>query len=150
MYLNTRAATTSSRHYSRAWFVLLAFAALVLLAACGGGTTTTGNTPTTAPAGNSPTASNAGPSVMITTSSGSFAFSPLSLTIKVGMKVTWTNTTGTGHTVTSDDGKTFDSGLSTPISASGGTYSFTFTKAGTFNYHCQFHPFMKATIIVLQ
>jgi len=26
--------------------------------------------------------------------------------------------------------------------------SFTFTKAGTFPYHCQIHPFMKATITV--
>jgi len=122
--------------------------ALVLLAACGGGTTSgsgvtptaaTGNTPTATTAGTTPTATTAsnGQAVTITTdSSGSFAFSPATLTIKVGTMVT------------SDDGKSFDSGISNPIAASGGTYSFTFTKAGTFPYRCQIHPFMKATITV--
>jgi amicyanin len=81
-------------------------------------------------------------------SSGSFAFSPTTLTIKVGSTVTWTNMTPAPHTVTSDDGKSFDSGISTPIAPSGGTYSFTFKQAGTFSYHCQIHPYMKATIIV--
>jgi amicyanin len=86
---------------------------------------------------------------MITTdSSGSFAFSPATLTIKTGTTVTWKNTTAAAHTVTSDDGKSFDSGTSNPITAQTGTFSFTFTKAGTFAYHCAIHPFMKATIIV--
>lgn len=149
----------SSRPHS-VWLVLLALSALVLLAACGGGTTSgsgvtptaaAGNTPTATTAGTTPTATTAsnGQAVTITTdSSGSFAFSPATLTIKVGTMVTWTNMTQTGHTVTSDDGKSFDSGISNPIAASGGTYSFTFTKAGTFPYHCQIHPFMKATITV--
>jgi plastocyanin len=131
------------------------------LAACGGGTTSssgstptaaTGTTPTATTAGTTPTATTAasnGQAVTITTdSSGSFAFSPATLTVKVGTKVTWTNMTQAGHTVTSDDSKSFDSGISNPIAASGGTYSFTFTKAGTFPYHCQIHPFMKATITV--
>jgi amicyanin len=86
--------------------------------------------------------------MIITDSSGSFAFSPASLTIKVGTTVTWKNTTAVGHTVTSDDGKSFDSGTSNPIAPQTGTFSFTFTTAGTFKYHCEIHPFMKATIIV--
>ena len=77
-----------------------------------------------------------------------FSFGPATLTIPAGTTVTWTNTTGAPHTVTSDDGTSFDSNINTPISANGGTFSFTFTKAGTFTYHCQIHPFMKATIIV--
>jgi plastocyanin len=84
----------------------------------------------------------------MTDSSGSFAFSPATLTISVGTTVIWMNTTGAPHTVTSDDGKSFDSGINTPIGAQGGTFSFTFTKAGTFAYHCQFHTFMMGTIIV--
>ena len=36
-------------------------------------------------------------------------------------------------------------GQAVTIASSG---SFTFSKAGTFSYHCQIHPFMKATIIV--
>jgi plastocyanin len=152
MHLNTHTITKSKRRNARAWFVLLAFAAMIVLAACGG-TTTTGTTPTpaptTAPAGNTPTATPSGPAMAVSiTTSGTFAFSPASITIKVGTIVTWTNNTGAPHTVTSDDGTSFDSGINTPIAASGGTFNFTFTKAGTFTYHCQIHPFMKATIIV--
>ena len=160
MRLNTHTANRSIQRSGRAWFVLLAFAAMIVLAACGGTTgsgstptpTQAGNTPTTAPAGNTPTptATPSGPTkaIAIDTSTGTFGFNPTTITIKVGTTVTWTNTTSAPHTVTSDDGKTFDSGINTPIAASGGTFSFTFTKAGTFTYHCQIHPFMKATIIV--
>lgn len=153
MHANTRPASFFPLHARKAWLVLLALSALVLLAACGASTTsgsgatpppTTGSTPTATVT----SAAGSGQAVTITTdSSGSFAFSPATLTVKVGTKVTWTNMTQTGHTVTSDDGKSFDSGISNPV-ASGGTYSFTFTKAGTFPYHCQIHPFMKATITV--
>ena len=86
--------------------------------------------------------------MIITDSSGSFAFSPATLTIKAGTTVTWKNTTAVAHTVTSDDGKSFDSGMANPIAAQSGTFSFTFTSPGTFAYHCAIHPFMKATIIV--
>jgi len=83
--------------------------------------------------------------VSITTNKkGIFAFSPKTLKVKVGMTVTWTNKTTVQHTVTSNDGTTFNSGFINP----GATFSFTFTKAGTFPYHCNIHPFMKATIIV--
>lgn len=159
MHGNTRTRSTISMHTHKVWLVLLTLGAVMLLAACGGGTTsgsgstpvpTSGNTPSPSGA-NSPTATTAGSgqAVTITTdSSGNFAFSPSTLTIKVGTTVTWTNMTQASHTVTSDDGKSFDSGIANPISASGGKYNFTFTRAGTFTYHCQIHPFMKATIIV--
>lgn len=109
--------------------------------------TTVAATPTTT----TPTTTTSGPTkkvTIMTDSSGSFAFSPATLTVSVGTTVTWTNMTGAPHTVTSNDGKSFDSGINTPIGAQGGTFSFTFTKAGTFAYHCQFHTFMMGTIIV--
>jgi amicyanin len=161
MHFNTHTSinATSKRYSARALFVLLAFAAMLVLAACGGSTGNSGgttptptqaaNTPTTAPAGNTPTATPSGSKMAVSiTTSGTFAFSPATITIKVGTTVTWTNNTGAPHTVTSDDGTTFDSGINTPIAANGGTFSFTFAKAGTFTYHCQIHPFMKATVIV--
>ena len=135
---------------------MLVLGALVLLAACGGSTggsgstptPTSGSTPTPTTGGTTATTTGSNAVTIATDSSCSFAFSPATLTVKVGTTVTWTNMTQAPHTVTSDDGKTFDSGSANPISPSGGTFSFTFTKAGTFTYHCQIHPFMKATIIV--
>jgi amicyanin len=152
----------AKKHLKPVLFCLVALSALFLLAACGGGSTTTGTgtTPTIAPTAtpttgttSTPTATatqaSNGKTVTITTdSSGSFAFSPATLTIKAGTTVTWKNATAVGHTVTSDDGKTFDSGMTNPIAAQSGTFSFTFTTPGTFAYHCSIHPFMKATIIV--
>jgi plastocyanin len=142
--------STAKKHRKSFLFFLLALSALVLLAACGGGSTNAGTTPT-AGTTSTPTATQAGNAqtvMIITDSSGSFAFSPATLTIKAGTTVTWKNGTSVGHTVTSDDGKSFDSGTANPITAQSGTYSHTFTTAGTFPYHCEIHPFMKATIIV--
>src|SRR6516162_5760540 len=114
-------------HLKSIFFSLLALSALMLLAACGGGTTTnsattptsavTATTPATPTTGTTSTpattatqSGNAQTVMIITDSSGSFAFSPATLTIKAGTTVTWKNNTSVGHTVTSDDGKSFDSG----------------------------------------
>jgi plastocyanin len=156
--------STTRKHLKPVLFYLVALSALVLLAACGGSSTNTGTTPTTGttstpaatpttgttstPTATATQAGNAQTVVTITDSSGTFAFSPATLTIKAGTTVTWKNTTAAAHTVTSDDGKSFDSGIANPITAQSGTFSFTFTTAGTFPYHCAIHPFMMATIIV--
>lgn len=71
------------------------------------------------------------------------AFSPATLTIKVGDKVTWTNQDSVGHSATADN-NSFDTG----VIEQGQSGSNTFTKAGTYTYHCSVHPNMKATIIV--
>ena len=72
-----------------------------------------------------------------------FAFSPATLKVKVGQKVSWTNKQqGVAHTVTADGG-TFDHPM-----PSGATFSFAFAKTGTFAYHCTIHPSMHATIVV--
>lgn len=63
--------------------------------------------------------------------------------MKAGTKVTWTNNDGAPHTVTSDSGAFGSQTLN-----QGNTFSFTFTSAGTFPYHCAFHPGMKGTVIV--
>jgi len=159
---NTLGISKAKKHLKPVLFCLVALNVLFLLAACGGGSTTTGTatTPTIAPTATPTTGTTSTPTaaatqagnaqtVMITTdSSGTFAFSPATLTIKAGTTVTWKNTTAVGHTVTSDDGKSFDSGTANPIAAQSGTFSFTFKTPGTFAYHCSIHPFMKATIIV--
>jgi plastocyanin len=72
-----------------------------------------------------------------------YTFKPASVTIPVGATVTWKNLDDDPHTATADDGSFNSKGL-----AQGDTYSFTFTKPGTYQYHCSVHPFMKATVIV--
>lgn len=75
-----------------------------------------------------------------------FAFSPASLTVNKGTKVTWVNNDGPAHTVTAtDNGNTFNSGT---IQPGGGTFSFTFNTAGDFNYQCTIHPQMVGSVHV--
>ncbi|MDT5116407.1 MAG: hypothetical protein QOE30_2146 [Mycobacterium sp.] len=72
-----------------------------------------------------------------------FSFSPGTLTVPAGSTVTWTFKDSTDHNVTADD-KSFAS----KNSSSGATYSFHFTKAGTYSYMCTIHPFMTAKVVV--
>ena len=62
-----------------------------------------------------------------------FKFTPKTLTIKKGQKVTWKNIEGS-HTVTIKS-LNYDK----TISASHKTVSKTFGQKGTFNYFCRFH-----------
>ena len=73
-----------------------------------------------------------------------FQFSQSSVTISVGTTVTWTNKDNGEHTVTSDNG-VFNSSVT-----NGATFSFTFTEAGEFPYHCDIHRSMKGKIIVVE
>jgi plastocyanin len=73
-----------------------------------------------------------------------FAFTPATVTVKVGTTVKWGNKDNVRHTITGDDG-TWGSG---PFSK-GETFTFTFTQAGTYTYHCSPHPAMKGTVIVV-
>jgi amicyanin len=77
-----------------------------------------------------------------------YAYAPQKITVKVGTTVTWTNKDSIEHTVTADT-KSADAPKSELI-AKGQTYSFTFNKAGTYDYHCEPHPYMKGTVVVTQ
>lgn len=150
------------------WLGLLGIALglMIVLAACGeaagassGGTASPATTPTpsatTPVATNTPVTAMPTPTVKATplpghvqvvmivdNSDGSFGFSPTTLTILPGTTVTWKNMSSAPHTVTSDDGTTFDSGNIAP----GGTFTFKFTVAGSYPYHCNIHPYMRATV----
>ncbi len=108
--------------------------------------TTTGELATGGPGsqGSPTTSATQANATIVTNADGTFAFTPQTLTVAVGTTVTWKNTTQIAHTVTSDDGTSFDSGAM----AGDGTFSFTFSKPGTYTYHCDIHPYMKATVIV--
>jgi amicyanin len=74
-----------------------------------------------------------------------YAFAPAALTVKVGQTVTWTNEDSAPHTVTVASGpQTFSS----PELKKGDTYSFTFTRPGTYSYYCAVHPSMTAAVTV--
>lgn len=70
-------------------------------------------------------------------------FTPSVITIAVGTTITFTNKDAINHTVTSDAGL-FDSG---PLK-SGDTFTYTFSTAGTYLYHCSIHTTMTAKVIV--
>ena len=71
------------------------------------------------------------------------SFDSNDLTINVGDSVTWQNSDSGSHTATADGGE-FDSGTL----ANGESFTFTFTTAGTYTYHCGIHSSMTGTITV--
>ena len=73
-----------------------------------------------------------------------FAFVPASLSVASGTTVTWTNEDDVSHTVSANDGSTFESSAL----GQGATFQFTAGAPGTYDYICSIHPFMKATLIV--
>lgn len=74
-----------------------------------------------------------------------FAFGPKSLTVPAGTTVTWINQDDEAHTVVNTGNpRLFKSGaLDT-----GGRFSVTFDKPGTYQYFCSLHPHMTGTIVV--
>ena len=77
-------------------------------------------------------------------------YTPTPATAKVGDVVQWNfnDDTNGPHTVTSDDGTTFDSQSKGVTGNKGDKFQFTFTKAGTYKYHCTFHADMLGSITV--
>jgi plastocyanin len=72
-----------------------------------------------------------------------FSFSPATITIPAGSTVKWTNRDDIPHTVVNDDQKFDSKTLDTDES-----YSYTFTKPGTYPYFCSIHPKMTGKVIV--
>src|SRR5438105_685658 len=124
---------------SKKTLLVLAVSAL-LLTGCtqNSNSSTTGNTPPTNTNTNTATASGSA-SVNIS----NFQFSPATITVKKGTKITWTNNDNTNHTVTATDGS-FNSGNLT----NGNTFSQVFNKTGTFAYKCTLHNMMMGTVVV--
>lgn len=127
--------------YSRWGDALLAIATVTLtvvvlatvffVSGCGSGDQ--GSTVTTA------SSDASGPQVII----DNHSFDPATVTIDVGETLTWVNQDGPRHDVVADNGDFASQLLST-----GESFSFTFTTAGNYPYHCGIHPDMTATVIV--
>ncbi|MDB5182635.1 MAG: blue (type 1) copper domain protein [Candidatus Saccharibacteria bacterium] len=102
-------------------------------------TTPTSSTQTQTPASST---SPAGGNIKMT----NMMFTPSQISVAKGATVTWTNDDTVTHTVVDDL-----SNVGGPASgdiAPGATYSFTFEKAGSFQYHCSIHSSMRGTIVV--
>jgi plastocyanin len=111
----------------------------LLVAACGSGSTGT-------------TASGGGATTTVTNSTGGSviqvimtnrSYDPATLSIKVGDTVTWLNQDAPQHDVVADNGE-----FKSQLFDLGQSFSFTFTKAGTYPYHCSIHPGMNGNVIV--
>ena len=73
-----------------------------------------------------------------------FKYRPMTVTVKAGARVSWTNHDAAPHTATAAGTGDFDTGTL----KQGDTKTVTLRKPGTYAYTCAFHPFMKATVVV--
>jgi plastocyanin len=71
-----------------------------------------------------------------------FSFGPQTLTVAVGTTVTWTNRDDIPHTIVSTDGV-----FKSKVRDTDEKFSYTFTKAGEYNYFCSVHPKMVGKIV---
>jgi plastocyanin len=119
----TTAKTVRTRAALAACILLLAFA----FAACSSSSKSSGSSST--------------PDITIK----DFSFSPEPVSVKAGATVTIHNNGPSTHTVTSDDGTSFNVSVD-----SGKDATFTVpSKAGTYKFHCSIHPTqMKGTLTV--
>jgi plastocyanin len=70
-------------------------------------------------------------------------FDPASLDVLVGTTVAWKNDDSTNHTATAEN-DAFASGYIPP----GGTFSFTFTRQGRYEFRCTIHKQMRGVVNV--
>ena len=85
-----------------------------------------------------------------TNASSPCGFAPASITVVIGVNntVVWTNDDQAVHTVTPLVGSSWGSSES-PGVMPGGNYTYTFTAAGTYEYHCIYHGGMIGTVKVV-
>jgi len=73
-----------------------------------------------------------------------FSFTPATLTVKAGTKVTWTNRDDIPHTVVTADKK-----LKSTVLDTDDTFVAVFDQPGTYTYFCSIHPHMTGTVVVV-
>ncbi|WP_041856063.1 cupredoxin domain-containing protein [Candidatus Korobacter versatilis] len=72
-----------------------------------------------------------------------FMFSPMTIEVERGTTITWVNKDDIPHVVASTTGKFKSRAIDTD-----GTFAFTFTEPGTYEYYCSIHPKMVGKIVV--
>lgn len=127
-----------------AWTGLLLVALSVVLSACGSTSNTSAKStppahPTSTPLAHLTLTST---TISLTETKGQYALNPKTITIKTGQSVTWKNETSTPQTIT---GQGFPS---SPAIPPGGTYHYTFEKAGHYTFTDAAHPDVTGTVVV--
>lgn len=113
------------------------------LAACGG---SAGTTAPSAAVSGAPVEAACAPSASagtVAVSIKDFEFAPAAITAKVGDVITFTNDGEKSHTATLDQGDCGTENL-----AAGAAGGLTFSKAGSYAFHCAIHSSMTGTITV--
>ena len=77
-----------------------------------------------------------------------FEFGPQAIEVKVGTTVTWTNEDSVEHNVETYEGAPEE--IKGKLLKQGESYSYTFEKAGTYNYFCNPHPNMMGAVVVTE
>jgi plastocyanin len=128
---------------SRALLAVVALLALTaFVAACGGSSSANTTTPTT------PAATTGGTATASAVAIQNFTFTPKTLTVAPGTKVTWTNNDSTPHNIISTVSISLNSATTSTFTSGnlsqGQTFSFTFTKKGVYFYECSIHKALAA------
>jgi plastocyanin len=125
--------------------IMLAPVLLLIASACSSSNTPS-SSPSNTPAASTPAASPTGTASAAATvqATDQKVFDPTTVTINSGQAVSWQNNGSLPHTVTFDNGPSFNQNLD-----SGSSVQRTFSSAGTFKYHCLVHgASMSGTVIV--
>jgi plastocyanin len=72
-----------------------------------------------------------------------FTFKPDAVTVPVGTRIVWVNDDDIPHSIVETTGKFHSPALDTEDK-----FSFTFDKAGSYEYFCGLHPHMKGKVVV--
>ena len=76
-------------------------------------------------------------------------FIPSMVTIDVGSEVIWENTDNAAHTITSGTPEAGPDGhWDSSLVMAGGSFSFMFHEAGSYDYFCMVHPWMQGMVMV--
>lgn len=81
---------------------------------------------------------------IITDASAVGTYSPKTIVVHLGDRITFRNSSNAPHTITVDHGRAFDSGNI----AIGKSWTFTVKHIGSFPYHCSYHALMHGKIVV--
>jgi plastocyanin len=126
------------------FFCVILLAAIILASCASGGSGSSGTTATTA--GTSTTTgggTTTGDSATVQVIMNNRSYDPATVTVRPGDTVTWVNQDAPQHDVVADNGE-----FKSDLFDKGGTFSFTFSKAGTYPYHCTIHPGMTGMVVV--